>query len=314
MAVAGGAAVGISGPSRAEIEARLADKQPGKSWANDLVKGTLAGLAIAATGLIFLTGGPPEPDCGLNPETGELYGFACTPDDLDEMPIAERLDWINQFAAQTDSGDWFNNIDGIISGFVETGRAEPGSWLSVVDSYILVAIQDGYALYDPEIIPREMSPEELENALLWKEFFDELRDNEDPKEIYNKWGQAEQSATDYGVILANELDMTYMESIFLFTGDIYRYLVANNAEYVELRDQAEQIRNSSTCAIAFPCNVNMLGIELAFDFVIDITDPQKTYRFQGKDEHAVYHYSKILWKIDQVCATPGMQDICDKEE
>lgn len=119
------------------------------------------------------------------------------------------------------AANWFNNIVGIIEGFVEYGLADPGSWLSVVDAGILQGIQDGYTLSAGTATYSTNNP----GSLLWKDFFDILESTEhDDIERINRWGAAEQAATDYGIGVATSRNLlpNGYEWAFLLTGNIYR--------------------------------------------------------------------------------------------
>lgn len=117
--------------------------------------------------------------------------------------------------------NWFNNIVGIIEGFVEYGLAGSGTWLSVVDAGILQGIQDGYTLSEGTATYSTNNP----GSLLWKDFFDILNDRKyDNPERIRRWGLAEQASTNFGVEEAAQrgLSANGYEQIFLQTGNVYR--------------------------------------------------------------------------------------------
>lgn len=153
---------------------------------------------------------------------GNIDRFDCSLDEFDAMPIAERERWMRQFMDQVPgAANWFNNIVGIIEGFVEYGLADPGSWLSVVDAGILQGIQDGYTLSEGTATYSTNNP----GSLLWKDFFDILESTEhDDIERIKRWGAAEQAATDYGIGVATSRNLlpNGYEWAFLLTGNIYR--------------------------------------------------------------------------------------------
>ena len=118
---------------------------------------------------------------------------------------------------------WFNNIAGIIEGFVQYGLAEPGSWLSIVDAAILQGVQDGYARSAGLVAAPSVNP----GAHFWRQFFDALGSPTHDLERINLWGCAETAATNFGVEMATVrgLSPNKYEWVFWQTGNIYRWLL-----------------------------------------------------------------------------------------
>ncbi len=161
---------------------------------------------------------------------GHIIDFACSLDDFDTLPIAQRLHWIQQFMRQVPHAhNWFNNIAGIIEGFVNYRLAEPGSWLSIVDAAILQGIQDGYARSADLVTVPSVNP----GALIWCQFFDTLGRQIKDIDRINLWGRAEIAATDFGVDVAaaRGLSPNKHERVFWRTGNIYRRAVAAADNY-----------------------------------------------------------------------------------
>lgn len=121
--------------------------------------------------------------------------------------------------------NWFNNIVGIIEGFVEYELANPGSWLSIVDAAILQGIQDGYAQSAGLVADPGANP----GGTLWRRFFDALGRQADDAELIALWGSAEMAATNYGVNVAagRGLAPNKYEWLFLQTGNLYRRAIAS---------------------------------------------------------------------------------------
>ncbi len=123
---------------------------------------------------------------------GRINRFDGSLNEFDALPIARRLHWIRQFMKQVPSANrWFNNIAGIIEGFVQYGLAEPSSWLSIVDAVILQGIQDGYARSAGLVAAPSVNP----GARFWRQFFDALGSHTHDLERINLWGCAETAAT-----------------------------------------------------------------------------------------------------------------------
>jgi RHS repeat-associated protein len=156
-------------------------------------------------------------------ENGEqiITRFDCSLDEFDALPAEQRLLWMQIFMRQIPgTTNWFNNIAGILEGFVQFGLAESGSWLSIVDAGILQGIQDGYTLKEGTATYSSANP----GSLLWKDFFSALGDEAPDNELVNLWGAAEQESTNYGMSVATDRNIlpNMYEWGFLLTGNIYR--------------------------------------------------------------------------------------------
>lgn len=157
---------------------------------------------------------------------GNIIRFDCSLDDFDALPIERRLHWIQQFMKQVPHANhWFNNIAGIIEGFVKYKLAEHGSWLSIVDAAILQGIQDGYARSAGLVAGYSVNP----GARFWCQFFDALGKPTHDLERINLWGCAETAATNFGVEMAalRGLSPNKYEWVFWQTGNIYRWAIAS---------------------------------------------------------------------------------------
>lgn len=157
---------------------------------------------------------------------GRIHRFDGSLDDFDALPIAQRLHWIQQLMKQVPNAqNWFNNIVGIIEGFIEYRLAESGSWLSIVDAAILQGIQDGYARSAGLMTAASANP----GAPLWRAFFDALGRPTKDGERLKLWGAAETAATNYGVAMAaaRGVSANRFEWLFWQTGNVYRRAVAS---------------------------------------------------------------------------------------
>ncbi|HRN50548.1 MAG TPA: Ig-like domain-containing protein [Anaerolineales bacterium] len=232
--------------------------------------------------------------CGLHPQTGRLLGFQCSVAQIDSMSIYERIEWFDKVVEQTGAGDWFNNIKGILRSFADRNRAEQGSWLSIVDAHILVGIQDGYALYQSGVTPREMSLSEIELANKWALFFEALH-SEDPAlnaQTYPRWGDAEQTFTDHGVEQA-DVKPSNAEEFFLWSGNIYRSWVIKRDVIEEERQELTQWYADPACGLP-PCQVFIAGKAAIIYFKLWASDP----RVLLDEKHPVFWFATNLWLLE----------------
>jgi len=161
----------------------------------------------------------PSGHCGVLQGTfdGE---YDCTEDDINEATMEQRLAWFKEFIATTGRAEWFKNIVGILQAFIDEGLGESNSWLSWVDTGILVSIQNGWALF--------ASKQTNDNPadIAWKDFFASSGETV----MKEKWGAAEKRGTEYGLSLANihGAAINKREQLFLKVGDnLYRNLLTS---------------------------------------------------------------------------------------
>jgi hypothetical protein len=182
----------------------------------------------------------PSGHCHFD-KNGNIDKWDCRVEDFDQMSIADRKRWVEQFMRQTGCHNCFNNILGVLDFFDAKGLAAPGSWLSMVDAAILQGISLGYGTY---LNSRGMGPP-MKNtntgAQPWADFFD-YRDK-NPRDLSGqrqRWGAAEQAATDYGVSYAENginprtgkpyaIKPTTRESGLIQFTNIYRTAVRSGA-------------------------------------------------------------------------------------
>lgn len=232
----------------------------------------------------------PTGNCEFDAETGDISRFDCSPDEFDNISVAERKRWIYQFMKQSKYTDWFNNIAGIIEAFEASGNGEPGSWLSVVDAYILAAIQDGWALATEGIQSRNINNlGEKINAHLWEQFFKTNRG--DVGLMITRWGLAEQAATQYGVQKASArgLSPSTAESIFLQSGNFYRDWLAG---YDEREGSRPPLRDACANRSRPACQ----ALADTLNSVDQIADPRSEYL--GTGHHFVYWALRGISIID----------------
>ena len=221
-------------------------------------------------------------------KSGETIAYLdCTLENFDAMSIADRLLWIQYFMDQFHIGLWFNNIEGIIQGFVENGLAGSGSWLSVVDAAILQGIQDGFVASDMEEAKDVVDDATSENpgAALWKLFFDELAKDpakRDYDALVEMWGAAEAASTQHGEVIAGDLGLTSdpYETFFLKTGNAYRWAAFHGGLGIW------------AAAAALTVDANPF---IAYRVGEWFNDPRSTVPILGRSP--VYWYSSAIWKV-----------------
>lgn len=124
---------------------------------------------------------------------------------------------------QFDIRDWFNNIVDILYFFKDEGLISPNSWISWADAAILHAIQEGMNLFQGSIA---MSSNPA--GTKWAQFFKGKSRRADAETLKQLWGEAEQTATNYGIQLADEraIPPTPQQAtafkVFVLFGDLYR--------------------------------------------------------------------------------------------
>jgi RHS repeat-associated protein len=174
--------------------------------------------AGCASGQCSDRSGPSAGDVRLAEDYPCWVDFECTSRDFDAMSIRQRRAFISYLhgthAAKFHAENWFNAIDAVLrfagdnkdNGKSESSWKAGGSWFSLVDSEILAAIHDGFALaLGHEMISRgEGRTENLlatrnPGAVHWRDF---LRFRSQHEEDYDQslklWSIAEQTATEYG--------------------------------------------------------------------------------------------------------------------
>lgn len=265
---------------------------------NKIIKGGIS-VAVAGGLVVGLNTMSEHETCGVDSSTGDIIRFDCNVTDFDELSILARKKWVIQFMEEAgfeDEDQWFNNIVGIIEGFEESGEATQGSWLSLVDAEILTAVQDGYALFrGDEIDGRVLTGEDLKLAKYWATFFNYVRNGNELK-AYEAWGIAEQAATNYGMEIAEESGVApdYAQTVFLGTGNIYRWLVEHQSGVFENRNQAVLIKDKycpdpQGNLDEIVCRISQSTI-FGFDVTLDFIDP----RSEWAGHHPVYWYMKGL--------------------
>ena len=220
-------------------------------------------------------------------ESGETIAYLdCTLENFDAMSIADRLLWIQYFMDQFHIGPWFNNIEGIIQGFVENGLADSGSWLSIVDAAILQAIQDGFVVSDMEGAQGAVGNATSENPgkATWKIFFDELAKDPagDDDALIEMWGTAEAASTQHGEVIAGDLGLAPdpYETFFLKTGDAYRWAAFNGGLGIW------------AAAAALTVDANPF---IAYRVGEWFNDPRSLDPIHGRSP--VYWYSSAIWQV-----------------
>lgn len=189
--------------------------------------------------------------------------------------------------------DWFNNIEGIIEGFVEYGLSEPGSWISVVDASILEGIQDGYAY---SIIGRRMGVKGKRHVINdgadeWQYFFNGLAEGANDKVLIRRWGAGEEAVTAHGRYIAEKrrnLQPNGYEQFFLYTGDLYRSAAKNLPGGL---GTAGQVAGSIVTA------GNPVGSYLGFEAGRFFNDPRSQVPVVGRSP--VYWYSIQIWRLQE---------------
>jgi len=173
--------------------------------------------------------------------------FDCTVEEMSQLTWETRMWWLNTF--MKDSGVfWFQNILGILAYFADDPQFSPlEGWASLSDAGVLIAIQDGWRLYNHlEPINDGKASEDAREA--WAQFF-RLRqlNGDNDSDVASQWGTAEQEGVNYGVSLAEPLKAssdfaTQVEiETFVWFGNRYRSLITDHADQILTLDLKTQI-------------------------------------------------------------------------
>lgn len=228
--------------------------------------------------------GDPSNNNPFNEFGDAIAHFDCTLENFDALPIADRLLWIQLFMQQTDTFPWFNNIAGIIQGFVENGLADSGSWLSVVDAAILQGIQDGFANSIPGVQNGIVGIASTNPGKTnWSAFFDEeIRPDANENRLIELWGVAEAASTKYGEAIAADAGIApnSFEAAFLITGNAYRWAASHGG------------LGRWALSVSPILNVNPI---VAYKVGEWFNDPRSTDPFFNRSP--VYWYSSAIWEV-----------------
>ena len=162
----------------------------------------------------------------------------CTRDDFANADWKQREDWMVAFQEMTGVG-WFDNVEGILRYFGNNRRFKDSQWAKLSDAGVLIAIQDGWRVYnrlDPidsySAVSSDSNP-----ATAWSKFFEVyLNPRSGREEVYNAWGIAEQMGVDYGLALAQAENLSegLQSAYFVWWGNIYRTIVRDGFQVVDV--------------------------------------------------------------------------------
>jgi hypothetical protein len=134
----------------------------------------------------------------------------CTAAEIDLMTMPERLEFVRAMSAGPSSAvipgytPRWRNIEGIIEFFRDHALGAPGTWVSYVDSGIVEGIERGI------LIAAGHSSDTFGNpgAALWAKYLTDLRAGAlAARSVHDRvWSEAEQASTDYGVVLAEQVN------------------------------------------------------------------------------------------------------------
>jgi RHS repeat-associated protein len=127
-----------------------------------------------------------------------VAALTCSVAQFDRMTAGQRWTWMRSFQTQWRTKGWFNAIEGVLNfARIHKDAIVPGkSWSSLVDAYILAAIQDGKRL---EVGKSILVAVLKSSSSIWKSFFVALRRDTSVQVLNSAWGRAEQRATDIAV-------------------------------------------------------------------------------------------------------------------
>jgi hypothetical protein len=172
------------------------------------------------TGLMAYSGTQRGSPCSAS----TVQGLSCLVGQFDLMTSDERRQWLSKFQDKY-AGTWFNAILGVLQGTADMGAIRPRkNWFSLVDAYILEAIQDGERLHRGW---RAITPRDPGNTG-WQQFFEawnQTQINDSRKRFL--WGSGEQPATDFGVRQANAAGRspTVQDVALKSTTDLWRFAI-----------------------------------------------------------------------------------------
>jgi hypothetical protein len=118
----------------------------------------------------------------------------------------------------------FTNMNGILTAFIATDTAAPGTWASWGDAGILVSIQNGLAMSRKSSYIQGSSPYAAIADNAWNDYFKSFNATGRSNTTLQLWGAAEGAGTTYGRVLAQQNGQTKSpgEMLFLLVGDGYR--------------------------------------------------------------------------------------------
>ncbi len=163
----------------------------------------------------------------------------CTGAEIDRMSMAERLEFLRLVqsgpAAGLGASDRWRNIEGVISFFRDRGLGAPGTWVSHVDAGILEGIERGVAI----ALGRSTDGFGNPGSVRWADYLTRLHRGEltDRGAHDRAWGEAEQTATDHGVAVAERehgLRQTAVERRFFLFSEFYRWALRNRPAVLDL--------------------------------------------------------------------------------
>ena len=170
-----------------------------------------------------------------------VQDLRCSVTDFDQMSAYRRLAWLRSFETRYKI-NWFKAIEGVLLGSADTGAIRAGSnWFSLVDAYILAAVQDGMRMREGKSALVSGDPA----SALWRSFFTywfrRVDDSNNPgvaATLRYLWGRAEQTATDYGTILAIARGRWPTLQAWMTKGvtDIWRWTITNGDRIASLLD------------------------------------------------------------------------------
>jgi RHS repeat-associated protein len=180
----------------------------------------------------------------------------CTINSIDSWTASQRTAFVEIVEAvygQTyQFTGYFNNIKGILDFAQEYGLVQADGWFSMVDAYILHAIQQGLAIQEGQLVSRSGTA-----AWAWAEFFSEAQDGATHDRLRELWGRAEQAATNLGVSRADGMGRqaaSAERSVLIGFGNLYRMAVANPDETRQLIGLAGGSSGAATGgAVGFAC-------------------------------------------------------------
>lgn len=148
-----------------------------------------------------------------------------------------RMRWMQDFASRYTSGQYFDNIVGIIEYFQGDSVFSDSAWAELSDAGVLLAIQDGQRLIDGlspmgDYAEFTTATSSSNPASAWQAFLRTVGSVGGANLAL--WGTAEQLGVDYGTFLANPLlidgteESTYAQT-FVAWGNVYRSVVSSGA-------------------------------------------------------------------------------------
>ncbi|GGP78810.1 hypothetical protein [Saccharothrix coeruleofusca] len=163
----------------------------------------------------------------------------CTAAEIDRMAMDERLELLRALqrgpAAVFGATDRWRNVEGVIAFFRDRGLGAPGTWVSHVDAGILEGIERGVAIALGRSTDGFGNPGSAE----WADYLIALRRGELAERAAHDraWSEAEQAATDHGVVLAERvrgLRPTAVERRFFLFSEFYRWTLRNRPAVLDL--------------------------------------------------------------------------------